>query len=243
MAQSEGKIMNKVLIVCAHPDDAEIGMGGTIAKLVAEGLDVTIVDLTDGEPTPFGSKELRLEEAKRASEFLGVDKRIFLDMPNRYLEPSLENRRKLAEVIRSVKPGILFSHLVPDWHPDHIAAVNLTRAARFEAKYHKTGMAGSPHWAPGIYGFYSPHRFQYRNPSFIVDISDYWEQKWAAVQAYESQLHNAVLVNQPSYIEKVEVACRYFGQCIGVDYGEPFISSGPLGVRNPELLFGFAPGQ
>ncbi len=234
--EQTGGVMNTVLVVAAHPDDAEIGMGGSIAKMIDAGWNVTIVDLTDGEPTPFGSKKIRSEETKNASEILGIQKRICLDMPNRYLQETLQNRRKLADLIRSIKPDILFSHLTPDWHPDHIAALKLTNGARFEAKYHKTKMGTRPHWTPKMFQFYSPHRFQYRNPSFIVDISDYWEKKIAAIQAYQSQLKNAPPANQPTHIEKITIVSRYFGQSIGVRYGEPFIASGPISVKNLQLL-------
>ena len=92
--------MKTALIVAPHPDDAELGMGGTIAKMETGGWNVTVVDLTDGEPTPFGSKQIRAKETKTASDILGIKKRICLGMPNRSLDPTLENRRKLAEVIR-----------------------------------------------------------------------------------------------------------------------------------------------
>jgi LmbE family N-acetylglucosaminyl deacetylase len=126
--------MKTALIVAPHPDDAEIAMGGTIAKMITAGWNVSVVDLTDGEPTPFGSKQVRAEETQKANDFLGIKKRICLHMPNRNLEPTLQNRRKLAEVIRLHKPDILFAPAMPDWHPDHKAALELTEAARFEAK-------------------------------------------------------------------------------------------------------------
>lgn len=132
--------MKIALIVAPHPDDAELAMGGAIAKMITTGWSVCIVDLTDGEPTPFGSKQIRTKETQRASDILGIKKRICLDMPNRNLEPILQNRRKLAEVIRLNRPDILFAPAMPDWHPDHKAALELTEAARFEAKYHKTDL-------------------------------------------------------------------------------------------------------
>ena len=212
--------MKKILIVAPHPDDAELGMGGTIAKMLDSGWDVTIVDLTDGEPTPFGSRQIRHEETNKSNAILGIKNRICLGMPNRYLQANLENRKKLSEIIRLNQPDLLFGPVLPDWHPDHKAAAELVEGARFEAKFHKTDMAGVPHWTPGMYGYYSTHRPGYDNPLFVVDITDYWERKIKAIEAYQSQLQNSV--NQVSLLEKAEVVCRYFGQCAGVKYAEPF---------------------
>src|SRR5271170_7816954 len=96
------------LVVCAHPDDAELGMGGTLALLRAQGFRVGVLDLTDGEPTPFGSPEIRARETAAASEVLGLDWRENLGLPNRRLEASLEARARLANVFRRVRPRWLF---------------------------------------------------------------------------------------------------------------------------------------
>jgi bacillithiol biosynthesis deacetylase BshB1 len=229
-------MMTTALIIAPHPDDAELAMGGTIAGMIETGWDVTIVDLTDGEPTPFGSKKIRQEETKKANEALGVRNRICLEMPNRYLQANLENRKKLAEVIRLTQPDLLFGPALPDYHPDHVEAANLISAARFEAKFHKTDMPGEPHWVPKQYGFYSTHRFDYDKPSFIVDITSYWGKKIEAIRAYQSQIKNVSAANPVSLLERVEVVCRYFGQCIGSKYGEPFVSCEPMGIEKLEWL-------
>ncbi|UCF43535.1 MAG: bacillithiol biosynthesis deacetylase BshB1 [Planctomycetota bacterium] len=228
--------MERVLLVSPHPDDAELAMGGTIAKMIDAGWDVTIVDLTDGEPTPFGSKQLREKEAGKASMLLGVKNRMCLEMPNRYLQVTLENRRKLAEVIRLNKPDLLFGPAMPDYHPDHIATAELTSGARFEAKFHKTNMAAEPHWASRKYDYYSTHRLTYDKPSFVVDVTDYWDKKMNAVRAYQSQIKNISPPNAVSLVEKVEVVGRYFGQCAGFKYGEPFVGYEAIPVKNIKLL-------
>jgi len=228
--------MVKILIISPHPDDAELAMGGTIAKLTDAGLDVSIVDLTDGEPTPFGSKQLRNKETRKANAILGIKRRICLEMPNRYLQATFENRRKLAEVIRLNQPDLLFGPVIPDYHPDHIAATELIEGARFEAKFHKTNIAGAPYWVPKQYGYYSTHRLSYDKPSFIVDVTDYWDKKISAIRAYQSQIKNVSSTNQVSLIEKVEIICRYFGQCAGVKYAEPFVSYEPMCIKKLELL-------
>jgi len=228
--------MKTALIVAPHPDDAELGMGGAIAQMTAQDWDITVVDLTDGEPTPFGSKQIRAAETKAASDILGIKKRICLDMPNRSLEASLENRRKLAQVIRLHRPDILFAPAMPDWHPDHKAALELTEAARFEAKYHKTDMAGKPHWTPELWLYYSPHRRQFSRPSLIMDISDVWEKKLAAIKAYQSQLKNNRRRDAYDLPERMEIIAKYFGQCINAKYGEPFTAGEPLSATSLSIL-------
>jgi bacillithiol biosynthesis deacetylase BshB1 len=233
---NEAYKVTKAMIIASHPDDAELAMGGTIVKMIESGWDVTIVDLTDGEPTPFGSRELRQKETEKASNILGIKKRICLEMPNRYLQATLENRRKLAETIRLIQPDLIFGPVIPDYHPDHIETSKLVRAARFEAKFHKTDMAGTPHWVPREYSYYSTHRLCYDKPSFIVDITDVWNKKIEAIKAYQSQLKSVSEEDSPSLLDKVEITCRYFGQCVGSKYGEPFVSNEPIGVKKLELL-------
>jgi len=228
--------MKSALIVAPHPDDAELAMGGTIAKMIADGWDVNVVDLTNGEPTPLGSTELRRAETQKASEILGIKKRLCLDMPNRYLQPRLENRRKLGEVIRVHKPEMLFGPVLPDLHPDHVAAAALVTAARFEAKYHKTDMAGQPHWARKFYLYYSTHRSTCEKVCFLVDVTDYWDKKIAAMEAYQSQVKGSRELNKASLIDKIEATCRYFGAAAGVKYAEPFAAHEPICVKNMEFL-------
>lgn len=224
--------MKTALIVAPHPDDAELAMGGTIAKMIANDWNIVVADLTDGEPTPFGSKEIRAKEAHKANAILGIKNRICLDMPNRCLESTLENRKKLAEVIRLNRPDILFGPAIPDWHPDHKAAFELIEAACFEAKYHKTDLAGPSHWTPKLWLYYSPHRQDFPKPSLIVDISDVWEKKLSAIKAYQSQLKNNTSCSTYCLLERIEITARYFGQCINSSFGEPLLSCQPLSLND-----------
>ena len=231
--------MKTALIIAPHPDDAEIAMGGTIAGMLSLGWNVVVADLTDGEPTPFGTKSIRIKETNKASEILGIKKRICLNMPNRYLETTLENRRKLAEVIRLNKPDLLFGPVTPDWHPDHRAACELMEGARFEAKFFKTQMKGKPYWPMRLYYYYSPHRCEYQKPTFIVDITKFWEIKLSAVKAYGSQLKNTSQPASPGLIDKLTIIAKYFGQCINVKYGEPFISLEPISANDISVFADF----
>ena len=126
--------MLDALVIAPHPDDAELGMGGTIGLMLAQGLAVGILDLTDGEPTPLGSPEIRARETAAATAALGVAWRENLGLPNRRLRATLSARARLAGVIRHTRPRWLFAPHWIDAHPDHVAATKLTEAARFWSK-------------------------------------------------------------------------------------------------------------
>jgi bacillithiol biosynthesis deacetylase BshB1 len=228
--------MTRAMIVAPHPDDAELAMGASLAAMVAAGWDVFVLDLTDGEPTPQGSPQRRARETEKATAVLQLSRRACLAWPNRYLEANLENRRRLAEEIRRYQPDLLFGPLLPDDHPDHVATAALIPAARFEAKLHKTDLAGSPHWTRRIYGYFSIHHRLHGTPPLLVDVTRFWDKKMAAVQAYESQLGSRLPDDGVSLLDRVEAIGRYFGQCIGRQYAEAFISSGPMALGRIDLL-------
>lgn len=225
--------MADVVCVGAHPDDVEIGMGGTVAGLAARGLEVTILDLTDGEPTPYGTPETRRAEAARAAEILGV-KRLTLDLPNRYLFDSVEARTAVAEVLRDERPGMLFAPFPEDAHPDHVAASAIVRAARFYAKFTKTSMKGTPHYPGRLYHYMAVHMRLVREPSFVVDITDTLAVKLDVLNAYESQFaanpHNADVITM------AERTATMWGAMIRQPAGEPFFAEEPVGVRRLEDL-------
>src|SRR4051812_36702067 len=126
--------MLDALVVAPHPDDAELGMGGTIARLMGQGWKVGILDLTSGEPTPLGSPEIRARETAAANAALGGPWRENLGLPNRSLEATLAYRRTLAAAFRRVRPRLLFAPFWEDAHPDHLAATRLVEDARFWSK-------------------------------------------------------------------------------------------------------------
>jgi bacillithiol biosynthesis deacetylase BshB1 len=203
-------------------------MGGTVCLLLAQGHDVVLCDLTNGEPTPVGSPERRAAEAAEAARILGVRRRITLDFPNRMLEPTLGARRAVAEVIREVRPDALFVPYWVDAHPDHVAACAIAEAARFWAKLTKTDMRGEPHYPRRVYHFFSTHYNLHIDPSFIVDISSYMEPKMAAVEAYESQFNTSR--GNAWILDEIRDYGRYFGRLISRDYGEPFVCREEIGV-------------
>lgn len=219
--------MLDAMCIGAHPDDVEIGMGATIASMVQAGMRVLIVDLTDGEPTPHGSHEIRMRESAAAAGVLGVE-RVTLTMPNRYLFDTVEAREQLAEVIREHKPRMLFVPFGEDAHPDHIAAFSIASAARFYAKLTKTGMSGDPHYPARVYSYMAVHMNLVREPSYVVDVSAHLGTKLEALRCYESQF--TVNPVNAALIDKMSDLGRYWGSRIGVAAGEPFFSAEPIGV-------------
>jgi N-acetylglucosamine malate deacetylase 1 len=226
--------MTDVVCVGAHPDDVEIGMGATVAGMVASGLSVAIVDLTDGEPTPAGTRETRLAEADAAARRLGVSERRVLDLPNRELFDTVEARTALAEVFRELRPRVVFAPYPLDAHPDHVAASTIVQAARFWAKLTKTEMAGEPHYPARLYRYMAVHLRLVREPSFVVDVSEELSAKLEALAMYRSQFSaNPANVG---LIEMMEAVARMWGGMIGTAAGEPFFSDEPVGIRSVDSL-------
>ncbi len=231
-----------VLVLAAHPDDAEIAMGGTIAKMLRQKWRVELCDLTDGEPTPNGSPEKRAREAREAAQILEVQRRITLDLPNRYLMDTVENRQKVAEIIRGCRPDILFLPYWEDAHPDHVQACQLCEAARFYAKLTKTQMQGDPFYPKRVIHYFCGHYRLHRRPTFILDISETLEIKLKAIAAYESQFGSER--DQPwieekrrsSILETVQTVAAYYGRLVGTRFAEPFIMREELGLTNLEGL-------
>jgi bacillithiol biosynthesis deacetylase BshB1 len=225
-----------ILVIAPHPDDAELGMAGAILKFKAEGLRVGVLELTDGEPTPFGSLELRARETAAATEILGLDWRGNLGLPNRYLEATLEARQRLAGVIRQRRPRWLFAPYWVDAHPDHVAATALVEAARFWAKLTKTDLAGEPHHPQRLYHYYCVHLKQTPQPAFVLDISEFWERKLAAVSCYRSQFIEGRSPDPPTFLDQLRDEAAWWGKTIGVRYGEPFACREPLGLSTLQGL-------
>ena len=229
MQHAEPKL--DILVIAPHPDDAELGMGGAIAKMLTLGWRVGILDLTDGEPTPFGSTELRAEETLRASQELGVSWRENLGLRNRFLESTLEAREKLANVFRSVRPRWLFAPYWEDAHPDHVAATQLIEAARFWSKLTKSHLVGEPHHPARIFYYYCIHLKHVAQPSFVLDITDQWPRKAAAIACYQSQFVTG-RDSSPSALERFRDEAAYWGKMIGTRYGEPFASREPIALED-----------
>jgi bacillithiol biosynthesis deacetylase BshB1 len=222
--------MLDILVIAPHPDDAELGMGGAILKFQEEGLRVGVLDLTTGEPTPHGSPEIRQRETAAATEILGLAWRENLGLENRSLEATLENRAKLAGVIRQQRPKWLFAPYWQDAHPDHTAATKLVEDSRFWAKLTKTDLPGEPVYPARIYNYFSVHLRLTPQPAFILDISSQWEQKLASIRCFESQFVTGRPTSPHSFLDGLREEAAYWGGKIGAKYGEPFACREPLGL-------------
>jgi bacillithiol biosynthesis deacetylase BshB1 len=228
--------MLDVLVVAPHPDDAELGMGGAILTLKAAGQRVGVLDLTDGEPTPHGTPEIRRQETLAATKILQLDWRENLGLPNRSLQHTLEARRRLAEVFRRVRPRWIFAPYWVDAHPDHVAATDLTEAARFWSKLSKTDMLGEPFHPPRIFYYYCVHLRLAIQPAFVLDISDHWEKKLQAIQCYQSQFVAGRSPTPPTFLDQLRDEAAYWGKLIGRAYGEPFASREPVALQGLQDL-------
>ncbi|HMP00901.1 MAG TPA: PIG-L family deacetylase [Gemmatales bacterium] len=222
-----------VLAVAPHPDDLEITCGGTLAKLVKQGYRVGLCDLTSGEPTPRGSLETRRREAEAARLILGEPVRINLDLPNRILMDSPENRYILAAAFRRHRPRIVIvmAGRTPAASPDHHQGHLLVEAARFYSQLTKWDerFAGTPPFrVPHL--VYAPVPFdaevRHWHSTFVVDVSDTFDQKLAAIRCYESQF-------EPDRFDKVAHFVSsyngFVGARCGFKYGELFALPHPVG--------------
>ncbi|MBI5186497.1 MAG: bacillithiol biosynthesis deacetylase BshB1 [Nitrospinae bacterium] len=233
--------MIDILCVGCHPDDIEMSMAGSILLFKEKGYRVGILDLTNGEPTPFGAPEKRMEERDRASRILNVDARITLDLPNRYLTENLDAREKIAEVYRELRPSIIFTHYDEDIHPDHTAGSRLSVEARFHAKLTKTSMKGAPHFADLLFYHGANHKRIIQQPAFILDVTTFFEKKLEACRCYESQFYTP---ERKEYMKDILTGRGlYYGSLIRAKYGEPFFSTEAVGLNDIAHLAGFHPGH
>jgi len=220
------------LIFAAHPDDAELAMGGTIAKLVNQGATVGIIDLTRGEMGTRGTVESRDAETAAATKILGVQLRENLDLPDGNLSAKKEFMLKVVEKIREHTPKIIFAPYFNDRHPDHIGASELVKQAMFFSGLEKietySGGIKQERFRPfKLFYFMQTYEFE---PTFVVDISEYFEQKMDSLKAYGTQFFNPGIKGPETFISKmnftkyIEARARVYGFHIGKDFGEPFFS-------------------
>jgi bacillithiol biosynthesis deacetylase BshB1 len=223
--------MASILVFAPHPDDAELGMGGTIVKLIAQGHKVHIVDMTNGEPTPFGSVETRAKESAAAAKVLGVE-RTLLGLKNREVVHDLASRHKTAAVIRQHQADWLFVPYPLDAHPDHMAVSRICEDARFDAKLTKCAIPGQPCYPKRIIYYFCTHLRMNFTPNFCIDISDTIDRKIESLKCYPSQF----VGNSAGVPEMVGTISAYFGSRIGVAHAEPFYTHEMLGFTGLDQL-------
>lgn len=223
--------MATFLVVGPHPDDQELGMGGTIAVLKSQGHRVHLLDVTNGEPTPFGDVETRAKESAAAASTLGVE-RTLLGLKNREVTHNVESRHRMAAAYRTIRPDVIFLPYPTDAHPDHVAVTRIGEDARFDAKLTKCDIPGEPWYPKRIIYYFCTHLRMSFQPTFCIDISSKIDVKLKAVACYHSQFG----VNKSPVPEMVRTLCGYFGGRIGTAYAEPFFSYEVLGFGGLDQL-------
>lgn len=232
-----------VLVVAAHPDDAEISVGGTLLLLQRAGKRVGIVDVTRGEMGTRGSVEDRDAETAAANRLLGLAMRANLGQPDSRVTTSLEAREQLARLMRESAPEVVLAHHTSDLHPDHVAAGELARQAWYLSGLTRLAEldGGAPARRPRrLLQFMGHVPF---DPTFVVDIGPVWEAKRDLVRAYASQLRPADSGDTGQHflfgadvLSRMEARARYYGERVGVRYGEPLLHEGPLPLTDPVQL-------
>lgn len=229
-----------ILVLAAHPDDAELSCGGTIAAHVAMGKKVGIVDLTRGELGTRGTPEIRTREAEASQDVLGVSVRENIGFADGFFVNDKEHQRALIQVIRKYQPDIVLANAVDDRHPDHARGAALARDACFYAGLRRieTEYKGKSQqaWRPEkIYHFIQSNYIQ---PDLVVDISEYWEKKMQAIRCFESQFEGGsadepqTYLTTPIFMQFIEARAKELGHSIGVAYGEGFTTEKQIKVKN-----------
>jgi N-acetylglucosamine malate deacetylase 1 len=218
-----------ILAIAAHRDDVELTCGGTLIKAARQGRRTAVLDLTQGEMGTLGSAALRAAEASRAAEVMGLVARENLNLPDAGIVNTPETRTVLARVIRRYRPRVVIAPSRQGRHPDHIATAQLVRDACFLAGLAKVAPELPKHRPHKVLHSIT-YRQDFERPSFVVDISDEFEQKLEAVRCYSSQFDGAtqageVYPNGEPLYDLVRHYAAYYGALIRTRYGEPFVTT------------------
>lgn len=227
-----------VLAFAAHPDDVEISAGGTIAKMVAAGKKVGIVDFTQGELGSRGSAELRMVESARSSEILGLSARENLKLADGFFAHTEENLLRIVQMVRKYRPDIVLANSITDRHPDHAKGAKLASEGCFLSGLRKieTELDGSnqEHWRPrAVYHYIQDYFIE---PDFVVDITAYYETKMDSIKAFSSQFFDpnssepTTPISGEDFFTFIASRAMQFGRPIGAKYGEGFTSQRYIGV-------------
>lgn len=229
-----------VLAFGVHPDDVELGGAGVLLVEKMKGKTTGIIDLTGGELGTRGNAEIRKDEAAAAAQILGLNIRENLGFADGFFQNDKAHQLKVIEVLRKYKPEIILCNAPEDRHPDHGRSARLVAEAAFLSGLAKietfSGELQQEAWRPKYVFHYIQDRFL--QPSFVVDISEVFEKKMAAVKAYSTQFYNGATDGPQTYIstkgflEAVEGRYRMFGKMIGVEYAEGFITEKMIGVKS-----------
>lgn len=226
-----------ILAIGVHPDDVELGCGGTILKQISLGYKVGILDLTQGELGTRGSAKLRMIESDNAGKILGISTRENLQFRDGFFKNDEEHQLEIIKIIRKYQPGIILANAPDDRHPDHDRAAKLTYDAWFLSGLRKveTLLDGRKQdaWRPNSFFHYI--QAKYLKPDFVVDVSAHFETKMESIFAYKSQFHDPnstepeTFISSPEFIEFVKSRYRDFGSSIGAEFAEGFIAKKIIG--------------
>lgn len=230
-----------ILALGAHPDDVELGCGGTISKAIDTGKTVVIIDLTRGELGTRGSAAIRAIEAANAAEILGIKIRENLNLPDGFIFNSKENQLKVIEKIRQYQPEIVLCNAIADRHIDHGKSNRLVREACFLSGLQKIITKGSMgknqnSWRPKA--IYSYIQWNSIPPDFVVDISGYIDLKMKAVAAYESQFYNSdsqepeTPISSQNFMDSIRYRAADLGRLSNTDFAEGFTSERLISVND-----------
>jgi len=227
----------KILVFGIHPDDIELGCGGTVAKCVRQGHEVSLVDLTRGERSSNGTPEERALEAQEAARLLGCAARGNLELPDAAIQSeNPEHGRRVVSCIRQHRPDLVLFSSGDDPHPDHVAGGALIEHALYlSGIYGYDSGGGEERWAVRQALLY-PGRREIE-AAVVVDVTDTFAAKLEAIQAHRTQFQShpgsrETPLNRPGFLELVEARALASGHRIGVRYGEPFETLKPLGLRD-----------
>lgn len=229
-----------ILVLAAHPDDVELCCSGTVCSHVSQGKKVGIVDFTKGEMGTRGTPQIRLQEAGASAKILGVTVRENLGFEDVFFENDKTHQLEVIKVIRKYQPEIVILNAIRDRHPDHGKAAELGRIASFMSGLRKieTTFDNMPQLAWRPKAIYHYIQSNYIQPDFVVDISDFWEQKQESIKAFKTQFFDPnskepeTFISTPAFMKLIESRDREFGHSIGVEYAEGFTVERNLGVRN-----------
>jgi len=235
-----------ILVFGAHPDDAELGAGATIAKEVANGKKVGIVDLTRGELGTRGSAEIRDEEANLAAQILGVAIRENLEFADGFFVNDKYHQLAIIRMLRKYQPDIVLCNAIDDRHIDHAKGSKLVSDSCFLSGLIKidTKMEGDDYWQDPWRPNHVYHYIQWKNiqPDFVVDVSGFINKKVDSILAYSSQFHDPksdepeTPISSKNFLDSVNYRARDLGRLIGVEHAEGFTSERFPGIKNLDDL-------
>ncbi len=229
------------LAIFSHPDDAELSVAGTLLRLKSQGYRTGVLDMTRGEMGTRGTPEIRAQEADAAAGLMNLDLRLNLEQPDGHIWPTEESRRAVVRIIRSHRPRVLLTTHWDDPHPDHANTSRIVRdAARLAtmARYDGENGQQAVKMPALMHSLYS----RLVVPSFIVDVSEFVDDKMKAIKAHASQFYRAeskepvTRISDPGFLEQIELRMRYYGSMIGVSAGEAFYVREALNVDDPVAL-------